>query len=198
MNQNTLGICLLALTLGWAGSPASAQGPKPDKSGKESAARPKGPGPDQAAPKDILERLTKALELNAAQQAKVKAILDKAKPELDKIEADMKAVHERMRTAMFQNKESIRETLTMEQKEKFDAVAMRMLMRHRMQKTIKVRYHTGRPDMMREHGMAGGGAGMMCGQEGCGLDEEGPGLGGRQERKIIEINERSGPDAEDD
>lgn len=78
----------------------------------------------------FLRTLTDHLKLSVEQQKKVKAALDKSRPDMEKVEADMKAAREKMRALAHKTKETIRETLDMAQKDKFDEMLVRM--RHRM------------------------------------------------------------------
>jgi len=178
-----IGIWVLAAALALAGTAASAQGPKPDKPKKEAAPGPgKGPGPrlepDRHIPssEELLERLSDALKLSEDQQHKIKAVLDESRPEMEKLETEMKSLHERMKKAMFRAKESIREMLDMDQKERFDGIAMQIMMTRRQHMT------TGRRGM---------GGPMM----GPGMRErgpEGPMLEERERRR--ELRPEAGPD----
>jgi hypothetical protein len=107
----------------WAQNPDLAPAAAPDKKPT--------PETEQARRKaedaDMVERLASQLDLREDQQKKVKAIVEKARPDMDKLEAEMKALQERIKKTMFGVKESIRETLDMDQKMKFDQVGLRLL-----------------------------------------------------------------------
>lgn len=75
---------------------------------------------------DFLRKLTDKLKLSADQQKKVKSVLDSSKPDMEKLEAEMKALHEKMQALAHKTKEGIRETLDMRQKDKFDEMLVRM------------------------------------------------------------------------
>jgi predicted RNase H-like nuclease (RuvC/YqgF family) len=101
---------------------------KPRHEGNATARAPQRQGPPSN--EVILKKLTKDLDLSAEQQKTIKDILEKNRPEMEKIAADMKALRERMKKEMFRTKESIRQTLSMDQKEKFDELAARMMQAH--------------------------------------------------------------------
>jgi hypothetical protein len=107
----------------WAQGPDRAPQPEP---GKKRTPQTEG-ARRQAADADLAARLTAQLQLREDQQKKVKAAIAKARPELDKLEAEMKALRERMGKAEFSAKESIRDILDLEQKMKFDRLGDRLL-----------------------------------------------------------------------
>ena len=107
----------------WAQGPAHAERPEPGKQRTpqtEEARR-------QAADADMVARLAAQLQLREDQQKKVKSAIAKARPELDKLEAEMKTLQERIGKAEFSAKESIRDILDLEQKMKFDQAGDRFL-----------------------------------------------------------------------
>ena len=125
-------LCLLASGLALS-APVFAQ-PQPMK-GKPRPEEAQGVKPKRAGPppsEEFLERLTKDLELSAEQQAKIKVVLERSRPEMEKLAAEMNALHVRMRKAMFRSKEDIRETLNLEQKQKFDEGGPRLMRGRRM------------------------------------------------------------------
>lgn len=118
---------------------ALALGPAPSvlARGQEHPMPPQeGEGRKKEAPKHpmlsekFIEKLTEHLKLSGEQQAKVKAVLEKSRPEMEKLETEMRALHEKLQSSMRKAKEGIRETLDMDQKDKFDE--MMQFFRRRM------------------------------------------------------------------
>ena len=66
-----------------------------------------------------VERLTRTLDLNADQQAKIQAIFDQARPQM---KAARQEAREKMRAVREQTMAQIRPILTPEQQQKFDAL----------------------------------------------------------------------------
>ncbi|MDD5656718.1 MAG: hypothetical protein PHF00_05630 [Elusimicrobia bacterium] len=121
-------ILMFAAGMAATALPVRAQAPTPPK-GKP-AAEEAAPKPRRGPPttEKILERLTKRLELNSEQQTKVKAILDRSRPEMEKLRTQMQDLRDRMHKEMFRTREDIRETLTLDQKQKFDEEGPRLMM----------------------------------------------------------------------
>ncbi len=87
---------------------------------------------------EFIERLSKQLELSADQQAKAKALIAKARPDLERRHAEVKALRDKMKAAskemqkgMRQVREDLRQGMTLEQRERFDEMWMSMKMRGR-------------------------------------------------------------------
>lgn len=108
-------------------------------------------GPDGAR---MLEHMTERLKLSEDQQAKVKTIIEKGKPELEKLQAEMAAMQKKLSEAMSRTREAIRETLTLEQKEKFDEMAVQMKRRQGGRREIREerRIRRGGPEDLHEAG----------------------------------------------
>ncbi|MBI5630060.1 MAG: hypothetical protein HY921_04160 [Elusimicrobia bacterium] len=80
---------------------------------------------------EFLKKLTDKLELSEDQQKKIKAVLDKSRPEVEKLHSEMKALGQKMKGMMAETRESIRQSLDPRQKEKFDELMVRMKERAR-------------------------------------------------------------------
>ena len=119
----------IALALLLPLSAIAAENPAPPKE------QPKRGGP--MLDEKYADKLDEHLQLKAEQKVKIKAAIEKAKPELDKLHKELEAVHERMRKAMGELNENIRATLDIEQKERFDE--MRAHMRRRFRADLKPR-----------------------------------------------------------
>ena len=139
-----LSLPVAALLAAAAFRPAYAQpGPPPNEEqdeegpgGKATAKELKHPLLDDKA----MAKLAARLELTEDQKKKFNAVIDKAKPDLEKKQAEVKAASEKMqaaskalKTAAGAAKESIRDSLTLEQKEKFDRQFMMLGMQNMRQ-----------------------------------------------------------------
>ena len=180
MNKKViLGFFLSTALLGGIWTAAKAQGPGPKQTqAPKGQGRTQEPGKHKMSAEDILKRLTERLQLREDQQKKIKDILEKSQPEMQKLEAEMKALHERMKKAMFSAKENIRETLDIDQKEQFDDISRSFMMRHE-----RMSMPMGRPGM--------GGPGVW----GHGGHEGGPMMEGREHGREMnqgQDSERSG------
>ncbi len=121
---------LLAAFLILRGAVSSSANPE----GEEASPEPRRHG---FLSEDFLRKLTDKLKLSADQQKKVKSVLDGSKPDMEKLEAEMKALHGRMKALAHKTKEGIRETLDMAQKDKFDEMLVRMKRRMGGHGTLK-------------------------------------------------------------
>ena len=163
--KSLLGKILLTLTLlSLTASGAGLAMAGPHKQGKKDA--------DEKPvflQKEYLNRLSKRLELSDKQKEKISGILDSSRPRIEKSHAKMQAIQKKLKAAgkklkteMLETKESVRSTLTLDQKEKFDQMMMMERQRSRMKRRIRIikRMHGGRGG----HGGMRGGMGQNRGQ----------------------------------
>lgn len=127
MNRIAFWMISLVFALSLQGSrtfAASDENSTPAKPGGEASE--KAPGKMTLLPEDFLKKLTEHLKLSGDQQKKIKGIIEKSRPEREKIEAEMKVLHEKIKASLLKTKESIRETLDLDQKDKFDQMMQRL------------------------------------------------------------------------
>ncbi|MBI5209030.1 MAG: hypothetical protein HY927_03560 [Elusimicrobia bacterium] len=191
---------VLLLSAGEAGAEKPGKGPGAKARAEGGPDREKGqkPGKHEQFIEKLSERLAEALELTAEQQDKVKGTVDKSKPRLESLHREMQSIQEKMRKEMFAMKEGIRENLTMDQKERFDEIIMKLMARG-----------MGQGGGGGRMGMRGGRQGMMDGpggmrQRGRGgmpPQEFGPGMeggeGGDEPGMMPPPPDGPGPDEDD-
>lgn len=114
MNKIPLFLTYLLLAAAQGLTPAIARGEGPMGNMKEEHG---------VMEEKFLERLDEKLNLSEVQKGKIKAIMEQSKP-------DMKKLHEEMTALRRKTHEAIRETLSLEQKERFDMMSMKMRMGH--------------------------------------------------------------------
>lgn len=90
------------------------------------------PGGEEPSPERMLKHLTEALQLDDKQKAKVAAAMEESASRSKAKRAEMKSLHEKMRAVAKEVQEEerrlqekIREQLTLEQKDRFDAMRLR-------------------------------------------------------------------------
>ena len=119
-----LSLCLFLALPAFAHDKDHEEGP-PGKGHEEG-------GIPEFAPKTMLDHLERELMLDAKQRDKVKAILDDGdaavkskREEMEALAKKMETLHKEMSGHQRQVEEKVRETLTLEQKERFDEMRMR-------------------------------------------------------------------------
>lgn len=133
MRHDPFRILFVAAALALPALSAAHEGERHDEGAEKEA---KGPPKPAILDEKFLDKLTEHVKLTPEQQKKVKDILDKARPDLEKQQAEMKALHEKMAAAfknikgsMMKIKEGIRESLSADQKDDFDEMWARMRQR---------------------------------------------------------------------
>lgn len=80
----------------------------------------------------FLEKLADRLKLSSDQQKNIREIAGKARPEIEKMEAELRELGKKLKKAMRQAQENIREALDLEQREVYDEMVQRFKRRKRM------------------------------------------------------------------
>lgn len=79
----------------------------------------------------FLEKLADRLKLSSDQQKKLREIAGKARPEIERMEAELRELGKKLKKAMRQAQENIREALDLEQREVYDEMVQRFKRRER-------------------------------------------------------------------
>lgn len=108
---------------------------------QESEDEEEGPGKEQGKDRareggplseKFLGKLADRLKLSSEQQKKIREIADKARPDIEKMEADLRELGMKLKKAMRQAQENIREALDLDGREVYDEMVQRFKRRKRM------------------------------------------------------------------